>query len=53
MTDWYLDPPARVLQGSSARRSREDIYGDQMNMMANLVRPKPINDVVAYINTLR
>ncbi len=31
-----------------------DIYGDQMNMIANsLVGPEAINDVVAYINTLR
>jgi hypothetical protein len=30
-----------------------DIYGDQMNMIANsLVGENAVNDVVAYINTL-
>jgi cytochrome c oxidase subunit II len=32
----------------------DDIYGDQMNLVANvLVDENAIRDVVAYINTLR
>lgn len=54
MTDWYL---ARQLQNFKSRvrgGHPEDIYGDQMNMMANtLLDDAAINDMVAYINMLR
>jgi len=54
MSDWYL---ARQLQNFKSRvrgGHPDDIYGDQMNMVANaLVGENAINDVVAYINTLR
>jgi cytochrome c oxidase subunit II len=54
MTDWYL---VRQLENFKARvrgGHPEDIYGDQMHMMANLlIADGAINDVVAYINTIR
>jgi cytochrome c oxidase subunit 2 len=54
MTDWYL---VRQLENFKARvrgGHPEDIYGDQMHMMANLlIADDAINDVVAYINTIR
>jgi cytochrome c oxidase subunit II len=54
MSDWYL---ARQLEYFKARvrgGHPADIYGDQMYMMANvLIEDGAINDVVAYINTLR
>jgi cytochrome c oxidase subunit 2 len=54
MSDWYL---ARQL-GNFRDRIRgghdADIYGDQMHMLAASLRDEQaINDVVAYINTLR
>jgi cytochrome c oxidase subunit 2 len=54
MSDWYL---VRQLQNFKSRvrgGHPDDVYGDQMNMIANaLVGENAINDVVAYINTLR
>jgi cytochrome c oxidase subunit 2 len=54
MSDWYL---VRQLDNFRARvrgAHPEDLYGDQMNMMATaLVGPNAVNDVVAYIDTLR
>jgi cytochrome c oxidase subunit 2 len=54
MSDWYL---VRQLENFKARirgGHPEDIYGDQMHMMANLlIADGAINDVVAYINTMR
>jgi cytochrome c oxidase subunit 2 len=54
MTDWYL---ARQLHNFKSRvrgGHPEDIYGDQMNMMAKLLLDDgAINDMVAYINSLR
>jgi len=54
MTDWYL---VRQLENFKSRvrgGHPEDIYGDQMHMMANILLDEDaINDIVAYINTLR
>ena len=54
MPDWYL---VRQLENFKARvrgGHPQDIYGDQMHMMANLlIADGSINDVVAYINTIR
>jgi cytochrome c oxidase subunit 2 len=54
MSDWYL---VRQLENFKARvrgGHPEDIYGDQMHMMANLlIADGAVNDVVAYINTIR
>ena len=53
MDDWYL---VRQLQNFKERirgGHDDDIYGDQMFMLANmLTSEEDINDVVAYINTL-
>jgi hypothetical protein len=55
MSDWYLIRQLEYFKAREPRGGHEgDIYGDQMNMIANsLVGPEAINDVVAYINTLR
>jgi cytochrome c oxidase subunit 2 len=54
MSDWFL---ARQLLNFRERirgSHAEDIYGDQMYMMAaSLQGEEAVNDVVAYINTLR
>jgi cytochrome c oxidase subunit 2 len=53
MSDWYL---ARQLENFKARirgGHPEDIYGDQMFMMASTLKDQQaINDVIAYIDTL-
>jgi cytochrome c oxidase subunit 2 len=54
MSDWYLIRQLEYFRARVRGRHPEDIYGDQMNMMASaLVGPNAVNDVVAYINTLR
>lgn len=54
MSDWYLQ---RQLENFKARirgGNPNDLYGDQMYMMAStLVGDHAINDVIAYIDTLR
>ena len=54
MSDWYLQ---RQLQNFKARTRGghpQDVYGDQMSMMAAILRnDEAVNDVIAYINTLR
>jgi cytochrome c oxidase subunit II len=57
MSDWYLVRQLNLFKADdrAARRGGhpEDIYGDQMYLMAGLLRDQSaINDVVAYINTL-
>jgi len=54
MSDWYLVRQLEYFRARVRGAHPEDIYGDQMNMMATaLVGPGAVNDVVAYINTLR
>jgi cytochrome c oxidase subunit 2 len=54
MSDWYLVRQLEYFKARVRGGHEGDIYGDQMNMVANsLVGPDAINDVVAYINTLR
>ncbi|HUO65956.1 MAG TPA: c-type cytochrome [Gammaproteobacteria bacterium] len=54
MSDWYLVRQLEYFKARVRGGHEGDIYGDQMNMIANsLVGPNAINDVVAYINTLR
>jgi cytochrome c oxidase subunit 2 len=54
MSDWYL---ARQLDYFKARirgGHPEDVYGDQMTLVSTvLMADGAVNDVVAYINTLR
>jgi cytochrome c oxidase subunit 2 len=54
MSDWYLVRQLEYFRTRVRGAHPEDIYGDQMNMMATaLVGPGAVNDVVAYIDTLR
>ena len=57
MSDWYLHRQLElfVAEDPAARRGGhpEDIYGDQMNMLAGMLKDEAArNDVIAYINTL-
>ena len=57
MSDWYLARQLNLFkqEDRSARRGGHpnDIYGDQMNLLAGMLRDEDdINDVIAYINTL-
>ena len=54
MSDWYLKRQLEYFKARVRGGHEGDIYGDQMNMVANsLVGEHAIDDVVAYINTLR
>jgi cytochrome c oxidase subunit 2 len=54
MNDWYLVRQLEYFKSGVRGSHDADVYGDQMNMMANvLIQDNAINDVVAYINTLR
>jgi cytochrome c oxidase subunit 2 len=54
MSDWYLERQLHYFQDRVRGAHPEDIYGDQMNLVATVLkRPESIRDVVAYINTLR
>jgi cytochrome c oxidase subunit 2 len=53
MTDWYLVRQLQNFKQQIRGGHDDDIYGDQMYMLANILRDETaINDVVAYINTL-
>jgi cytochrome c oxidase subunit 2 len=54
MSDWYLERQLQYFKDSVRGSHPDDIYGDQMNLVAGvLVGETAIKDVVAYINTLR
>jgi cytochrome c oxidase subunit 2 len=54
MSDWYLEEQLNYFKSGVRGGHPDDIYGDQMNLVANvLVGENAIKDVVAYINTLR
>ena len=54
MSDWYLERQLQYFKDGVRGGHPDDIYGDQMNLVANvLVGENAIKDVVAYINTLR
>ena len=54
MNDWYLERQLQYFKDRVRGAHAEDIYGDQMNLVSNvLTRDESIKDVVAYINTLR
>jgi cytochrome c oxidase subunit 2 len=54
MNDWYLERQLQYFKSGIRGGHPDDIYGDQMNLVANvLVGENAIRDVVAYINTLR
>ena len=54
MSDWYLVRQLTNFRDRVRGGHEADIYGDQMHMLAaSLKDEQAINDVVAYINTLR
>jgi cytochrome c oxidase subunit 2 len=58
MSDWYLKRQLQLFKQEDRAQRRgghpEDVYGDQMNMLAGMLRnDAAIDDVIAYINTLR
>jgi cytochrome c oxidase subunit II len=54
ISDWYLERQLQYFKDGVRGGHPEDIYGDQMNLVAGvLVGENAIKDVVAYINTLR
>lgn len=54
MNDWYLERQLQYFKDGIRGGHPEDIYGDQMNLIAGvLIGENAIKDVVAYINTLR
>ena len=54
MSDWYLERQLQYFKDGVRGGHPDDIYGDQMNLVANvLVGDNAIKDVVAYINSLR
>jgi len=54
MSDWYLERQLTYFKAGIRGGHPDDIYGDQMNLVANvLVGENAIKDVIAYINTLR
>jgi cytochrome c oxidase subunit 2 len=54
MSDWYLERQLRNFKSGRRGSHPEDLYGDQMNTVANvLVGENAIKDVIAYIDTLR
>jgi cytochrome c oxidase subunit 2 len=53
-SDWYLVRQIQHFQKGLRGYDPKDVYGQQMRPMANtLTSEQAINDVVAYINTLR
>lgn len=53
MSDWYLANQLVNFQNRVRGGHADDIYGDQMYMIAaSLIGDEAINDVIAYINTL-
>lgn len=53
MSDWYLGNQLRNFSRGIRGRHAKDAYGDQMVLMAKMLRSEQdIADVIAYINTL-
>lgn len=57
MSDWYLARQLELFKADDRAERRgghpEDIYGDQMNLLAGMLKDETaIDDVIAYINTL-
>ena len=54
MNDWYLVTQLKNFRDGIRGMHPQDLYGLQMGLMAAmLTNDQAINDVVAYINTLR
>ena len=53
MSDWYLARQLENFQQGIRGGHEADVYGDQMYMMANILKDEAaIDDIIAYINTL-
>jgi cytochrome c oxidase subunit 2 len=53
MSDWYLLTQLNNFKARIRGGHEDDIYGDQMYMIAaSLIDDQAMNDVIAYINTL-
>jgi cytochrome c oxidase subunit 2 len=57
MSDWYLERQLNLFRAADSAERRgghpDDIYGDQMNLLARMLKDEnAITDVIAYINTL-
>lgn len=53
-SDWYLVTQLKNFREEIRGAHRMDLYGDQMMMLADVLSTdEDINDVVAYLNTLR
>ena len=53
MSDWYIADQLRKFRDGVRGTHREDLYGQQMAMMADLFQDEQtINDLVAYLNEL-
>lgn len=53
-SDWYLVTQLKNFQSRVRGDHEGDVYGEQMGLMADILPDdQSINDVVAYINTLR
>ena len=54
MSDWYLTTQLRNFRDGARGAHPQDLYGSQMALMAPMLADdQAVNDVVAYINTLR
>jgi cytochrome c oxidase subunit 2 len=54
MSDWYLVTQLKNFKQRIRGAHPEDMYGPQMaSMAAILADDRAINDLVAYVNTLR
>jgi cytochrome c oxidase subunit 2 len=54
MSDWYLTTQLRNFRDGARGAHPQDLYGLQMALVAPMLADdQAVNDVVAYINTLR
>jgi cytochrome c oxidase subunit 2 len=58
MSDWYLKRQLQLFSAENRAMRRgghpQDIYGDQMNMLARMLKDETaMNDVIAHINALQ
>ncbi|MBV1906607.1 MAG: c-type cytochrome [Pseudomonadales bacterium] len=52
MSDWYLVTQLKNFRSGIRGSGKNDMYGIQMRLMAEMLDDNAINDVVAYMNTL-
>jgi len=52
MSDWYLVTQLKNFKARIRGSHEKDMYGIQMQLMADILHDDDINDLVAYVNTL-